>query len=50
MAPQVSTSNVSYFSTALLKGGKSTYAGNVVRREAKSGRIVSVKKVDEVEG
>jgi len=35
-----------YYSTSALKGGASKYAGNVVTRDAKSGKIIAVRKVE----
>ena len=49
LKPNPESGSTSYFSTALLKGGKSAYKGNVVTRDAKSGRIVSIKKAEKVE-
>ena len=37
---------VTYYSTSALKGGKHTYSGNVVTRDAKTGEIVSVTKTN----
>jgi hypothetical protein len=35
-----------YYATSLLKGGKHSYAGKLVTRSSRDGKIISVEKLD----
>lgn len=35
-----------YYATSLLKGGKHSYAGKVVTKSSRNGKIISVEKMD----
>ena len=39
-------SGKTYYATSLLKGGKHSYAGKLVTRSSKDGKIISVEKLD----
>lgn len=38
--------DVTYYSTSALKGGRLAYEGKIITRNSKTGKVISVKKID----